>query len=147
MCAARLAICRIRQLAMWSFALCLYVRCGSSNQIEKQTKKTTTKLKSNNNMKLCCRDFIKRGLFSYFYCCLFYSEKIVIRNNDIMEFGENIFIGDPIYALLMVENKSAIKTDFNIYAREYQPSRTPPSAKGKQIALRIQQAELLCINK
>ena len=49
-----------------------------------------------------------------------------------MEFGENIFIHDDVYALLMIENRSAIKTQFHIYAKEYQPSGipSPPAVKG-----------------
>ena len=39
-CAATLAICRTRQLAMQSCVLCSFVRCGTSKQIGKnQTKK------------------------------------------------------------------------------------------------------------
>lgn len=53
-----------------------------------------------------------------------------IRNNDIMEFGDNVLIGTPVCALLMMENRSAIQTTFSVCAKQFPAARVPTPPKG-----------------
>lgn len=47
-----------------------------------------------------------------------------------MEFGDNVLIGTPVGALLMMENRSAIQTTFSVCAKHFPAARVPTPPKG-----------------
>merc|ERR1719354_924892 len=56
-------------------------------------------------------------------------ERELIQNKDILEFGFNNSLGEPVDAFVIMENKSAIETTFEVRTQEFQPHRVPTPPK------------------
>ena len=69
---------------------------------------------------------------------LFSSGKDDIREDDIIDFGQNVLLGQFKDRILIIENQSAIETNFYLNFDEFQCARlpTPPDYRnGKRFFL------------
>ena len=74
----------------------------------------------------CFQSNLTKITITYYFSLFFsYSQSETIRNNDTIDFGQNVILGHFKDALLVIENRSEIQTTFELVFKEFQSARIP----------------------